>query len=368
MNNCVGIINLDEKENRMGELVTNRPLASVPIAARYRIIDFVLSNMTNSGIECIGIFTKNKSRSLMDHLTNGRPWDLHRKKDGLKVFNFGDDDPSYDDVHNFLDNIGFVKYSRKDYVLISPSYMICNIDYEKALEEHRKSNNDITIIYKNVDNADKAFIDCDILNIDDYDRVVSIGENLGRDKNANISMEMYIMSTELFIDIVDESVRSGMYRKIKQFIHSNLQSAKVGAYKFNGYLSCVNSLNSYYDANMDLLKDDVNCELFFDGRPIYTKVKDEAPTHYTENSNVTNSIIANGCIIEGEVKNCIISRRVFVAKGSKLEDCVIMQNTVVGEGAKLQKVIADKGIEIKEREEYKGSDFWPVVMKKRILL
>ena len=105
MKNCIGIINLDENESRMGELVVNRSLASVPIAARYRIIDFVLSNMTNSGVGCIGIFTKNKSRSLIDHITNGRPWDLNRKKDGLKVFNFGNDDPAFDDVHNFADNM-----------------------------------------------------------------------------------------------------------------------------------------------------------------------------------------------------------------------------------------------------------------------
>lgn len=117
MKNCIGIINLDENENRMGELVVNRSLASVPIAARYRVIDFVLSNMTNSGIECIGIFTKNKSRSLIDHLTNGRPWDLNRKKDGLKVFNFGNDDPVFDDVHNFAENIQFLKVSRREYVL-----------------------------------------------------------------------------------------------------------------------------------------------------------------------------------------------------------------------------------------------------------
>ena len=154
MNSCVGIINLDENDNRMGELIRNRPLASVPIAARYRIIDFVLSNMTNSGVECIGIFTKNKSRSLLDHLTNGRPWDLHRKKDGLKVFNFGYEDPVVDDVHNFSDNIEFVKYSRREFVIMAPSYMICNIDYTEALNKHKEMNNDITIIYKNINNAE----------------------------------------------------------------------------------------------------------------------------------------------------------------------------------------------------------------------
>lgn len=365
MNNCVGIINLDENENRMGELVRNRSLASVPIAARYRIVDFVLSNMTNSGIECLGIFTKNKSRSLIDHLTNGRPWDLHRKKDGLKIFNFGYEEPVVDDVHNFAENIEFVKYSRRDYVLMAPSYMICNIDYNLALKKHKENNNDITIIYKNVNNADRAYGDCDVLNIDNVGTVLSIGENIGRESNSNISMEMYVMKTELFIDIVQECVRSGMYKKIRQFIHSNLETLKVGTYEFDGYLACINSLNSYYNANMDLLKKRINGELFFDGNPIYTKAKDESPTQYTETSKVENSIIANGCYIEGEVKNSIISSKVYIAKGAKIEDCIIMQNSVIGEDAKIARVIADKGTEVAVNEHFRGSDSWPFVMKKR---
>ena len=148
MKNCLGIINLDEDESKMGDLVKDRSLASVPIAGRYRIIDFVLSNMANSGIEGIGIFTKNKSKSLINHLTNGRPWDLHRKKHGLSVFNFGDKDPLNEDVHNFEENMEFIKKSNKEYVLIAPSYMVCNINYNELINKHIKSKNDITIVYK----------------------------------------------------------------------------------------------------------------------------------------------------------------------------------------------------------------------------
>ena len=134
MNNCIGIINLDENESRIGELAKNRPLAAVPIAGRYRIIDFILSNMTNAGIESLGILSKNKSRSLVDHLTNGRPWDLHRKRDGLRVFNFGERDPYYDDITNLYENLDFLTKSRREYVIMSPSYMICNIYLKEALQ------------------------------------------------------------------------------------------------------------------------------------------------------------------------------------------------------------------------------------------
>ena len=365
MKNCLGIINLDENESRMGELTRYRTLASVPMAARYRIIDFILSNMTNSGIEGIGIFTKNKSRSLIDHLTNGRPWDLHRKKDGLRIFNFGEDDPVYDDVHNFSDNIEFVKFSRREYVLIAPSYMICNIDYNKVMEHHIKEDNDVTVVYKNVCNADKKFIDCEVLNINDTNRVIGVGENIGREENANINMEMYILRTDLFIDIVHESIKNGMYRKIKQFINRNLEDLKVGAFKFNGYVACINSVDSYFNTNMDLLNEKINKELFYANKPIYTKSRDEAPTQYTESSDVSNCIIANGSYIEGTVRNCIVSRRVTVGHDAVLENCIIMQNTIIGTGANMGKVIVDKGTVIKEEEVIMGTKRYPVTIQKR---
>ncbi|MGL4873533.1 MAG: glucose-1-phosphate adenylyltransferase subunit GlgD [Clostridium sp.] len=365
MKDCIGIINLDENEKGLGELTRKRVLGSVPVAGKYRMIDFVLSNMTNSGVECIGIFTKNKSRSLMDHLTNGRPWDLHRKKDGLKVFNFGNEDPCYDDVHSFLENIEFVKYSRKEYVILAPSYMICNIDYSEVVEKHKKEKNDVTIIYKEVNDADKSFIDCDVLNINEENRVISIGENLGENRKVNVSMEMYVMKTELFIDIVYDSIRSGEYRKVKHFIHSKLDRLRVTGYKFEGYLNCINTLEEYYRTNMNLLSPEVCKEIFSSEDLIYTKSKDCAPTQYTEKSNVKNSIIANGCYIEGNIRECIIGRGVHVAEGVELTGCIIMQNAAIGKDSKLKNIIVEKSMMIGEQEEYIGTAEFPTIIQKR---
>ena len=336
MNNCIGIINLDENESRMSELVKNRPLASVPLAARYRIIDFVLSNMTNAGMDSIGIFTKNKSRSLVDHLTNGRPWDLHRKKHGLRVFNFGDKDPQYDDMYNFADNIEFLTKSRKEYVVIAPSYMICNIDYKELIKYHREQDNDITIVYKNIADGNSNFIECDVLNILENGIVKGIGKNIGREPNLNISMEMYVLRTDLLIEMIYECIRQGVYKKVKSY--------------------------------MDILIPEVYTELFLGDRPIYTKSKDESPTHYAEKSIVKNSVIANGSYIEGTVENCIIGRRVYVAPGAVVKNCVIMQETVIGNDAKIDRVIADKASVIREDEKVIGLKMYPVVIKKSTLL
>lgn len=368
MNNCLGIINLDENESRMGELVRYRTLAAVPLSARYRIIDFILSNMANSGIESIGIFTENKSRSLINHLTNGRPWDLHRKRDGLRVFNFGDYHPNIDDVHNFSENIEFIEQSRKEYVLISPSYMICNIDFNDALRYHIKSKNNVTMIYKNICKADKGFFGCEILNIDDDNKVVSIGENIGREKNAKISMEMYIMRTDLFIDIIHECIRSGIHKKIKGYISANLKQLKVGAFEFDGYLSCINSIKAYFDTNLDILNQNINKELFYNNNPIYTKSQDEPPTLYTDVSLVSNSIVANGSHIDGEVKNCIIGRHVKIEKGASIENCIIMQNSVIKSNVILSNVIADKGTIVNANKVVKGTEEFPVTIQIRKII
>ncbi len=364
MKTYMGIINLDENEGRINELTRTRPLASVPMAGRYRIIDFILSNMTNSGINNIGIFTKNKSRSLIDHLSNGRPWDLHRKIDGLRVFNFSDDDLYYDDVHIFANNIEFFKFSRQEYVLMAPSYMICNIDFSKISEYHENNNSDVTVVYKKINNGDSSFINCDALSIDEENRVISVGKNIGSNKELNICMEMFLLKKDLFIEIIYDCIKTGKYRKIKKAIYEKLDELKVNAYEFKGYLSCIDSLGSYYKANMDLLNVKINTELFFDNGPIYTKTKDGGPTKYTKDSDVKNSIIANGCYIEGSVENCVISRSVHIRKNAKLKDCIIFQNVIIAEDARLENVLIDKYGHVEKGEVLKGLEKHPLVMEK----
>ena len=221
------------------------------------------------------------------------------------------------------------------------------------------------MIYKKVNNADEAFGDCGVLNIDDAGNVISVGENIGKNPKANINMEMYILKRELFVDIVNECISSGMYRKVKEYIHNNLGSLSVGAYEFTGHLDCINSIKALYDSNIALLNKKINKEIFNEERPIYTKTKDEGPTFYSDKSNVVNSIIANGCRIEGTVENCVIGRRVYIGKNTKIKDCIIMQNSKIEDDVVLDNVIADKGSEIRKGETLIGSTMYPLVIKKK---
>jgi glucose-1-phosphate adenylyltransferase len=365
LKNYLGVINLDENEDRINELTRHRPIASIPIAGRYRIIDFILSNMTNAGIENIGIFTKINSRSLMDHVGSGRPWDLNRKIEGLRIFNFSENNPVYDDIHNFAENMEYFTLSKQEYIIISPSYNICNIDFIKLAKHHEETNNDITIVYKKVDDAAKNFYKCDILNFDEDSKVLSVGENIGTFKEANISMEIYVMKKDLFMEIVWDCVRTGRFRKLKKAIYGSLNKFNVGAYEFTGYLHCINSLSSYYKANMEFLSPRVNKEIFYDQSPIYTKSKDESPTKYTKDSKVVNSIVASGCLIEGTVENCVISRKVHVKKGAVIRNCIVLQNCEIGENAKLTYIITDKHVKIEPGKELMGDKDIPLVMERQ---
>ncbi len=367
LTNYMGILNLNENETNIISLTKNRPLAAIPIAARYRIIDFTLSNMVNSGLRNIGIFTQSKSRSLVDHLGSGKPWDLNRRLNGLFVFNFGIANISLNDAEMLWNNMEYIYRSKEKNVILSPSYMIGNIDYIEAVKYHEEKKQDITVIYKNINTGTKNFLNCDVLNIDENNDVLSVGKNIGADDSLNISMEMFIMKKDLLISLINKCVQTGSYSTIKEAIYRNLKNLKVTAYEFKGYLQCVNSISAYYKANMDMLNLKTTKELFFSNGPIYTKTKDEPPTKYSNESKVTNSLIADGCVIEGIIENSIIARGVVVHKGAEIKNSIILQNCEIKEDSKLFNVVMDKNVIVDKGKELNGDEEFPLVIEKRAL-
>ncbi len=362
---CMGVINLDENEDMILELARNRILASIPIAGRYRVIDFILSSMSNAGIENVGIFSKMACRSLTDHLGDGRPWDLNRRVEGIRVFNFSTLEPRVDDVYSFANNIEYFERSAQEYLLLTSSYMICNIDFNEVMDFHQQSGNDVTIVYKHVDDASDNFFLCEMLNLDEDGYVEGIGRNTGTNSEANICMEMYLMKKALFIDILTECVTSGRFRKIKNAVYNSLNRYKVRGFEYKGYLSCINSLHAYYMASMELLNIRVHKQLFLDERPIYTKTTTEIPAKYLDGNVVKNSMIGNGAIIEGSVKNSILFRKVHVGKGASVNNSIIFQGAVIGDGSKLNSIIVDKYVDIEPGKELKGDKNMPFVVNKR---
>ena len=380
----LGIINLDEDSRSLSPLTNVRPLASIPFAGRYRIIDFVLSNMVNSGISTVGIYVKDRERSLMDHLRSGKPWDLAGMSGGLFIFSPystpGKINDLKGDIMTIYNNRDFIKKSPEKYVLVSGSNMVTSIDYDAVLKEHIEKNNDITVIYKEIDNVNHYFDNAFTINDDKDGKIKSFGvkivKNKDKDKtkdeksseSAKISMNMYIMSKKLFIELVDDAVMQDQNAYLREVLQDASKKYNMYGYKFEGYLGYINSVNNYFETSMGLLKEEEQLALFHADSKIITKVKNESPAYYSKKSDTQNSLIANGCSIEGEVKNSILFRRVIVEKGAKIENSIIMQNSIIRKDSKITNAIIDKNVEVTAGTEIKGSKKQPLVIEKGSLV
>ncbi|MBN2796743.1 MAG: glucose-1-phosphate adenylyltransferase subunit GlgD [Clostridia bacterium] len=368
MNELMGIINLSASTEKLKSLTEIRTIGSIPIGGRYRVIDFILSNMVNSGMSNIAICTQGKARSLYDHVGSGKYWDLDRKKDGLYYFH--PEASSIDivqkkgDIEIFNSMLGFIKGSKQEYVLLTRSYMVCNVDFLPMLEYHKETGADITVLYKRMNNHVRRFIDCDTVNIDENDSIISIGKNLGKKKFYNVSLEMYIMKRELLVELIEESIHLGDVDFLKQAIFKQIGELDIKGFAFEGYLACINSIQNYYKANMDMLLPEVQEELFHSDALIYTKIKDEPSTFYADDSYTSNALVSSGCIIEGVVENSVLSRGVHVKKGAIVRNSVIMQNCEIGETANINYMILDKNVDVSEKRVFNGDVEHPFVIAK----
>lgn len=368
MNQLMGIINLNESEEYLGDLSRSRPLAAVPFAGRYRLIDFVLSNMVNSGITNVGIFVQHKYRSLMDHIRSGKEWDLARKRDGVFIL-----PPAYTnnpmqahrgDVENFYSNLDYLSKSRQKYVVIAGPDMVSNLDYREAVDFHKRSGAEITALYTKMNSSTHDCVRATVLEMGDHGRVIDMIEHDGTAECQNISMKIFIMERSLFIELVKDCISRGDYDFIKHCIMKNISHYKVFGYQHQGYVARINSIQSYFKHSMEVLNPETRQELFFKSGLIYTKVKDEPPAKYMIDANVSNALIATGCYIEGRVENSILFRGVKVHKGAYIKNSIIMQKGEIGPGVVLENVICDKDVHITLNKQLKGECNYPLIIKK----
>jgi glucose-1-phosphate adenylyltransferase len=362
----MGVINLIHEADEMGSLTANRCLATVPFGGRYRLIDFVLSSMVNSGIPKVAVFAHTKFRSLMDHLGSGSNWDLHRKQSGLFVLPPSMEDQTdfgKGDLYHFYRNRDYFARSPLDYVVISRSHMVCNVDFAKVLDQHRETGADITVVCKRCPEGLPGL--ARKVKINETGRIVEMQDHFGRLESEVVSMEMYVLSKDLLLDLVETSLAQGRDHFVRHTILSRLNKLHVNAYMHDGVLGVVNNIAAYYRHSMELLQPEVWKELFFKPGTIYTKVKDEPPTHYRNGSDVTHSLIANGCDIEGTVYNSILFRGVKVGKEAIVRNSIVMQNGVIGKNSLLENCILDKEVEIRALQQLKGSSEMPFIALKR---
>uniref|UniRef100_UPI00405662DD glucose-1-phosphate adenylyltransferase subunit GlgD n=1 Tax=Acetatifactor sp. TaxID=1872090 RepID=UPI00405662DD len=369
---ALGIMFPNSYDSFVPELVSERLMASIPFASRYRIVDFLLSSMVNSGIDNISLIVRRNYHSLMDHLGSGREWDLTRKKGGLNIVPpFAEKNVKvYNGRVEAMANIlGFLKAQKEKYVVMSDTNMIVNFDFKSLIDAHVQNGADVTVAYTREElpkdlmelpvGAKSMYYTMEL----DGNRVKEIRLSAKESGEQNLLMNIYVMERELLIQQISEAYVNGYSYFERDILIPNLEKLNVQGYCYGGYVARITSIKSYFDENMKLL-DENNLEALFANNPIYTKIRDDNPTRYINGAKVKNTMAADGCIIEGEVENSILFRGVKVAKGAKVKNCVLMQDTVVEAGARLEYVISDKNVTVLVGQEVKGTDTFPVYVEK----
>ena len=372
---AAGLIFSNVHDASIPELTKPRTMASIPFGGRYRLIDFALSNMVNSDITTVGLITHNNYQSLLDHIGTGKDWDLARRSGGIRILppfitsaTRGDDKLYKTRLEALIGVKDYVENCGADHVIISDCNMICNIDFSDALDNHIANNADVTIITKLVNTHELKFPLDKYIKIVDYNENGEIVDYVAYDKQQgelHINTNMMIIKRSYLLDLIDEADSRGYDSFSRDVIIKNLGKHRFFAFEYDGYFNYIDSMQKYFFCSMKML-DTQKRRLVFHvkNRPVYTKVRNSAPTRYTENAKVTNSIIADGCVIDGVVENSILFRGVRVGKGTVVKNSILMQNTYTGDDIFLNCVVTDKDVTIKDGKMLSGHETLPFFIGK----
>lgn len=367
-NNVVGIIFPNVYDSYMSELTALRSMGSVPFGGRYRLIDFPLSAMVECGMGKVGVIPKSNYQSLMDHIGSGRSWDLSRKNGGIYLippFNTAGAGMHTTRIEALAGAMDFIRHCDEEYVLLTDCNVICSLELEKLFDFHQKNNADITVAYaKGTSPNLPNWLGFETAE----DGRITGAEIIPQSEDVDFSMNIYFMRKALLERIVNDAMRLGVFDYERNFIINNLSQLKIYGYECGGYVRVLDGLKSYFDVNMSLLSRENRKALFAKDRPIYTKVRDEVPAIYGLGSSVKNSLVTDGCVIEGSVENCVLSHGVHIGKGAVVKDCILMNNTYISDGVHINCVIADKEVVIKPQKTLAGDEAYPLFIGKRIVI
>ena len=365
MNGMHGIIFSYEKRNNLRELGEIRSAASIPFGGRYRVVDFALSNLVNAGVTDVGVVLNGRYQSMLDHLGTGKVWDLSRKRGGLRVlppFNYQKDwgvmpfrgkIEALAGVRTYLDTI------RQDYVALMDGDLVVNLPLADIFEEHVKSGADVTVVCGNDSFATE---DGTYFEKNSEGRITEVLYNLHTPRGYR-GLEVYILSTQLLKDLVDECAAKDQFSWRKE-LQTRKDSLYLRSYIWSGFAAQIRSVQEYYDRSMQLLNPAIRAELFCPERPIRAKGADKSSTYLGPEGKCVNSLVADGCRIEGTVENSILFPGVVVEAGAVVRNCVLFKETVVRRDAQLSYIIADKDVEVLSNRTLMGHATYPIVLAK----
>ena len=365
MNGLHGIIFSYEKRNNLRELGEIRSAASIPFGGRYRVVDFALSNLVNAGVTDVGVVLNGRYQSMLDHLGTGKVWDLSRKRGGLRIlppFNYQKDwgvmpfrgkIEALAGVRTYLDTI------RQDYVALMDGGLVVNLPLADIFEEHVKSGADVTVVCGNDSFATE---DGTYFEKNSEGRITEVLYNLHTPRGYR-GLEVYILSTQLLKDLVDECAAKDQFSWRKE-LQTRKDSLYLRSYIWSGFAAQIRSVQEYYDRSMQLLNPAIRAELFCPERPIRAKGADKSSTYLGPEGKCVNSLVADGCRIEGTVENSILFPGVVVEAGAVVRNCVLFKETVVRRDAQLSYIIADKDVEVLSNRTLMGHATYPIVLAK----
>ncbi|MBR6069288.1 MAG: glucose-1-phosphate adenylyltransferase subunit GlgD [Ruminococcus sp.] len=364
--NVLGLIFASMHDSYVSELTKQRTMGSIPFGGRYRLIDFPLSNFVNSGVSEVGVITKSNYGSLLDHLGSGRDWDLSRKKGGLHLLPpYSQTGGIYKGRLDALSNIwSYVEHSNAGYVILSNCDVVATVDFNPVLKQHKETEADITLIYsKGVYDSEKN--NCaTILEFNEDNTLSGVLVDPVISGECNQWLDMMIVTKEFLKKIVSDAASRNLYSFTREILQNNSNDYKILGYEHKDFFVRIDSVQNYYLANMMLLQKEKRDALFRKGQPVYTKIGDNAPVKYGLESSIKDSLIADGCVIEGTVENSILFRGVKVGKGAVIRDSIIMQATKVGSNCSISSVITDKNVEISDNKVLTGSETYPLYIGK----
>ncbi len=364
--NAIGLIFASVGDGLLGGMTAERCMASVPFGGRYRMIDFPLSAMVHAGIVKVGIPTRSNYRSLMDHLGSGKPWDLSRKAGGIYLF------PPFSNLEGSNNAtrlralaalLPFLENSREDYVVCCDCDTVLNFDFGELLHRHVERGSDVTFGYTLgalPHSADGRMV----LQLDENETVRDILVQSERPGECACACGVTVWGRAMLVQTVRDAISHNYATVDRDVYQRQLGRLTMHGYRMPGYVRVIDSLASYLAANCDLLQSEVRTALFSRERPVFTKVRDDAPARYLLTGEAQGSLIADGCEIAGRVENCVLFRGVRVGRGAVLQNCVAMQDTVIGENASLTCVITDKNAEIAPGRTLAGFEAYPSYIAK----
>ncbi len=363
-----GIVSSASNNIHVEGLHDYRPIGAFSFLGRFRVIDFPISNMSNSDINRIQVYVNSRPRSIAEHVGSGRHYNINSKRGKIQLL-FSDVNSSRtiynNDISAYMNNLDIIQRMHQEYVIIAPSCMVYKQDYRQLLESHVASGADVTLLYHKVDNAREYFKSCNTLTVNRQKGVLSIEKNLGTANSKNIFMNTYCMKRDTFVELVKAASWMSSVYTLADIVNLKCKDIDVRAYQHKGYFAAITSLEDYFNASMELLDYDIASDLFKTDWPIYTRTTDSCPTQYFDSSKVTNSFVSNGCLIEGTIENSIIGRSVVVKKGSVIKNSIIMAYAVIEEGVHIENTVVDKWAHIIHAKNIRGEADAPQYIKRQ---